>query len=136
MKLCEIRMKYEDIDTDYYRIRVDDVPAEIADSFAKEHGFKDFKELQDSGYDGMFEIECDYEKHKGCCDGDVRLLYYMDDYELVKVCTVEEIEQVGLNEYLKEKGMTVPDNAELGLGDAEWYDLAFPNKEEMEYEEE
>lgn len=136
MKLCEITMKYGDVDVDCYRIRVDDVPIEIADNFAKEIGFEDFKELQDSGYDGMFEIECDYKKYEGCCDGDVCLLYYMDDYKLVKNCTVEEIEQMGLNEYLKENGMMVPDNTDLGLGDSEWYDLAYPNKEEMEYGEE
>lgn len=108
----------------YYRLYVDDTPVEWAKALFDDMDVSSWEELDSMGYSGVFEIECFFD---GNIISEVNLVYYLDEYDVIKELDDNENICNQVFTYLKENGNSVPDNEELMLGDEEWLEKAYPN---------
>ena len=121
MKFGEITMR----NGTYYRMRIEEPTQSWTDKYLKAGGFSNMEEAEKSAYAGSLEFECQYD---GKEISDPAVVFFFDSYEKIEQqFQLEEIESA--KEYLQTRYDQVPDNAELGLGDVEWYELAYENPE-------
>lgn len=123
MKLGEITMR----NGAYCRMRIEEASPVWMESFMKKGGI-DWNNKAQSSYEGSLEIECQYD---GKEISDVAVIFFFDNYEKIdEQFSTEEINCI--KEYLHENFQQVPDNADLGLGDVEWYDMAYAEGSELQ----
>lgn len=129
MNIKEITMK----SGSYFRVSIENPEPSWWSKVADAGGFADREEMCDAGYDGEIEIE-------GYRVGDrldeVAAVYFFDRYEKIGV-DLTTAEKREVMDFAMAHWEQVPDNADLGLGDVEWYERAygvalFPDEEESE----
>ena len=119
MIIDKITMK----DGTYFRICVDHVCNEWWQQIANVGEFASKKEMFDSGYGGMLEIEGYFENN---IVTEVNAVYFFDEYEDIPV-ELTDLELKIIQDFILQHWDTVPDNAELQLGDGDWNELAYSN---------
>ena len=117
MRIKELTMK----NGDYFRLRIEDANEEWWDAVVRAGEFESKAEMFDTGYSGMIEIEGYFENDT---TDEVTVVYFFDKYEQVDIAlSKQELESI--EAFVKSHWNSLPDNAELLLGDEEWYEKAY-----------
>lgn len=105
----------------YFRVSVENPEPSWWAKVADAGGFANREEMCDAGYDGETEIE-------GYLIGEqldgAAAVYFFDRYEKIGI-DLTTAEKREIADFALTHWEQVPDNAELGLGDVEWYERAY-----------